>query len=78
MRIYDSKRVDAFIKYLNDLPGIEVLPTQPNPYLYFKYRDNSTETGEPLYGYIYKNNKGRFTLVHEALNDWKDWTLNQR
>ena len=72
MRIYDKGSIDCFVRYLKQVPDIEEFTNHNNPYVYFAYRRH-TDEGTVEYGFIYKNKRGRFTLVHAAIDDWNSW-----
>lgn len=75
MRIYNEKEVTRFIERLRREGVDEIeLPPNGNPYEIFRYRREEfcqdMPTGGFSYGFIYRNNKGRYTLVAQAEEDF--------
>lgn len=76
MRVYEERKITRFIaKVRDDSRNEEIeLPPNGNPYEIFRYRREERcqdmPTGFYEYGFIYRNNKGRFTLVGLAKEDW--------
>lgn len=73
MRVYDKATIERFVQHLKQVPGIiDMTASANNPYSYFRYK-RATEWGTDEWGQIYRNERGRFTLVGEAINDYKIW-----
>lgn len=78
MRIYDANKIRKFMEYLRNDSTIEELDIPPqSEYEVFRYRREEycqdMPTGGFNHGFIYRNNRGRYTLVGEAVNDWKSY-----
>lgn len=79
MRIYEGFNLEAFKRFVSDNFPVEVLPLnkQLNPWMLFAYRrmeyEDNQETGSYEYGHVYRNNKGRYSLVGLAENDYEEF-----
>lgn len=75
-----NHQVNRLVLKLRNDPTVEELPPT-NDWERFRYRREETEgplngtekfTGNYLYGIIYRTSKGGFTLVGEAVTDWRE------
>jgi hypothetical protein len=84
MRIYEGFDLARFKKHVEDHPLTEVIPVNKNanPWELYRYRREVMEgplngvekaTGSFDYGHVYRNNKGRYSLVGLAESDWKSY-----
>lgn len=76
MRIYDANLIKRFIERIKDDPSVEICDIPPqSEYEILRYRREEycqdVPTGGFNYGFVYRNNRGRFTLVGQAVEDYR-------